>query len=745
MQKDKKMSPKIVTFKYLSIILMGIGVLCFVACDEEYQYTHGNVFGAITDATTGLTIENCNVSVNNGDGEIVDRQMTSVQGTFKTKDLSEGVYTISIEKEDYYTGASKTVLIKPGETTQCDLALSRLPAKLTSDIEELNFGDDESLTSLSLKIVNRYLDDLAWVVESDCQWISAISPDKGILNHGKTETIIVRIDRSKLSGGENKTNIVIKSENGQGGINIGVKAIGAEKEAPVLNITGIRDIDRTTAVFSGEIVKPGIPSYSKRGFSYSLTSMDDTAEEVLAEVNAESTFSFKVSGLTAGKKYYVRAFAINDYSGKVWSANELSFTTIESYPQVRTDDVTNLNLSSGTCELNGFIENAGIPNYTERGFCLSDSGEPSIDAVKYTVAGNGEGAFTSTLSGLSYEKTYRVRAYVVQNGKIFYGSTIVFSTSTTPTSVATTAASSVTHNSAILNGSILKDGNPKYTERGFCYSTSNKTPSITDSKVSVANTTAADFSYHLANLAHNKTYWFRAYAIQNGQAIYGEVASFETTWTETTVFTEQASNIGYYEMTLNGQINAAGIPNYTQKGFCYSLWYETPTLNNSTKVVSSGATEGPFQYHLTNLSPHTTYYYRAYAIQDDITIYGDVKSAKTYSPPQIITSDAYATPDPGMMNISWTVELTGAYGYKGDPECTDFGFVYGPGDNPDAENSYGYTTVQATKIEPFANSQGSFSVVLTQMVGYTKYYYRAYAKTSLGYIYGDVRAFSTQP
>lgn len=724
---------------YGAVIYVAITILCGCSNDiSEIQQPMGSIVGSVSDRTTGEPVSTANVSISPGGSQTV----TGSDGLFTFRNLEEGSYTLTITKENYKQN-SNTVSVRRGDPTPVHLLIERVPAVVTADRELLDFGDNASTNTLSFNIVNPGYIDLAWEIEERCDWITEVKPAKGTLKFGKTEAIVVVIERDLLASGLNEAVIVVRSSNGSSDVK--VTAIGAEKEAPVLNVTDISDIDRATAVFSGEIVKPGIPSYSKRGFSYSLTSMDDSAAELLAEVNEERTFSFKVSGLTAGKTYYVRAFAINDYSGKVWSANELSFTTIESYPQVRTNDVTDLNLSSGTCTLNGFIENVGTPAYTERGFCLSDSGEPSIDKTKFTVAGSGSGTFTSTISGLSNEKTYRVRAYVAQNGKIFYGSTIVFSTFTTSTSVATTGASSVTHNSAILNGSILKDGDPKYTERGFCYSTSNKTPSITDSKVSVANTTAADFSYHLANLAHNKTFWFRAYAIQNGQAKYGEVASFETTWVETTVFTQQASDIEYYEMTLNGQINATGIPSYTQKGFCYSLWNEIPTLNNSTKVVSSGTNEGPFQYHLTNLSPHTTYFYRAFAIQDGITIYGDVKSAKTYSPPQIITSDAWPTPEPGMMNISWTVELTGVYGYKGDPECTDFGFVYGPGDQPNAENSSGYTVVQATKIEPFANSQGYFSVVLKEMVGYTKYYYRAYAKTPFGYIYGEVRAFSTQP
>lgn len=742
----KQMKPKFFIIPYfLPFILIVIGLALPVSCNEEYQYSHGNIFGTISDATTGLPIANCSITVSNSEGSIDNGQKTDSLGTYKTKDLSEGIYTISVEKEEYYSGATKTVQVKASESTRCDIMLSRLPAKITVDPEEVDFGSNESGTFKSFMIVNRYLDDLEWVVEHKCEWIVSVAPNKGTLSHGKTETIGITVDRNKLASGENKTNITVKSPSGQGGVNITVKAIGAEKEPPLLNVTGVSDIDKSTAILKAEIVKPGIPAYSRRGFTCSLAAGDNNATELSAEVNDNTSFSYSVSGLTPGKKYYVRAFAVNESAGKVWSANEVSFTTIESYPQVRTDDISGLNLANGTCTLNGYIEQSGSPAYSERGFCISDNGEPTLDNTKLAVSGNGTGSFSSALSGLVNERTYRVRAYAIQSERIFYGSTVSFSTAITPASVATTGASSVTHNSAVLNGSVLNEGNPKYAERGFCFSTTNKTPTITDSKVAVSNSSSADFSYHLSGLEHNKTFWFRAYAIQNGQPTYGDVSSFETTWAETTILTLSANEIKYYEMTLNGQINVVGVPAYSQKGFCYSMWYEEPTLDNSTKVTVAGTAEGAFKYHLTDLSSHTKYYYRAFAIQDGAVIYGGVKSASTYSPPQIITSDAYATPDEGMMFLSWTIELTGIYGFKGDPECSDFGFVYGPGDNPTAENTYGYTVVQATKVEPFANGQGTFSVVLKEMVGYTKYYYRAYAKTALGYTYGDVKAISTQP
>lgn len=722
------------------VLLLLLFLSLLPSCMDEYHYIHGNISGKISDATTGAEIGHCTIAVTNSDGDIEDKQTTDSNGEYKTKDLNPGTYTISIEKKDYWEGASKTVQVKNEETTRCDIALQRIPATITADTHLLDFGSNASMVLLPIGIVNDYPEPLDWFVgEYSCQWISSIVPDHGTLGHAETATIRVTIDRSKLRSGENKATIVISSKNGQG-VSITLTAIGEDREAPVLNVTGVSKIGMNSATLTGVIVSAGKPAYTHRGFTCSLSSMDNGAEELTAEVNDNPNFSYVLTNLTPGRKYYVRAYAVNSSAGKVWSANEVSFTTTESYSVVRTDNVTNLDLSAGSCQLNGRMEATGNPAYSEKGFCVNETGEPKVSDTKYTVPGSGSGTFSYTLNGLAKEKAYYVSAYAIQNGEILYGETVLLSTSTVRAEVATNGATSVTHQSAILNGTVLNEGSPKYTERGFCYSATRSAPDLTDIRLMVSPSSGKDFSYSLSGLERNKTYWYRAYLIQDGKTIFGQAASFETTWAGTVVLTNAASNITYHEMTLNGSINSVGIPAFTTKGFCYSFYSSDPTLANATVETVPGKTTGPFSCSLKNLHGRTRYYFRAYAIQDGEPTYGEVMYADTYSPPQMITGDSYAHADAGMMNISWTVELYGGYGFIGDPACTEFGFVYGTGDSPTVENTYGYTAVKAN-----VTSDGVFHVTLKEIPGYFKYYYRAYGKSSLGYTYGEVMSFSTQP
>ncbi len=495
------MNPTFCIKHYITpILLLALGVMFGVSCNEEYQYTHGNVYGTVTDATTGLPIENCNVSIVNADESISDRQVSGADGAYKTKDLSEGIYLVSVEKDDYYTETSKKVEVKAGETTQCDIILGRIPARITSDTESLDFGPDVSLSTLSFKIVNKYLDELEWTVEYDCEWILSISPAEGTLPHGRTETIVVKIDRTKLSEGENKTNIVVKSTNGQGGVNITVNATGEYKESPVLNVTSVSDVDMTSAVLSGEVISAGIPAYTQRGFTCSLISKDDEAEELYAELNDNANFTYLVSNLLPGKQYYVRAFAINESAGKVWSSNEISFTTICSMTSVQTLQVTDIDVINGKATFNGVISDAGDPSYSEKGFCYGTCVDPTVSNTKVIVSGTDAGSYSYVCSSLSSNSTYYVRAYAVQYGRVIYGTAVPFSTSTSATVVNTSEATNITTSSATLNGSITKAGSPVYSVKGFCYSDSPN-PTINNTKIDVDGKDTGSFTANIYGLS----------------------------------------------------------------------------------------------------------------------------------------------------------------------------------------------------------------------------------------------------
>jgi uncharacterized repeat protein (TIGR02543 family) len=96
------------------------------------------------------------------------------------------------------------------------------------------------------------------------------------------------------------------------------------------------------------------------------------------------------------------------------------------------------------------------------------------------------------------------------------------------------------------------------------------------------------------------------------------------------VATSIASNVSFTSATLNGIIANNSAETITECGFVYGT-----NLENLLQNVSSSVSNNTFSYTISGLSPYTTYYYKAYATNNNGTAYGEVLSFITGSSGQI--------------------------------------------------------------------------------------------------------------
>ena len=686
----------------------------------------GSIAGSVSDQTTGEPVPTVNVTITPGGKSTV----TGTDGSFSFLNLEQGEYTLTLSKEGYKTG-NRTVTVRPGDPTSAHLLIERIPASLTADKTALDFG--ENLTTMSFTIVNTGYTDLAYKVETGgCEWMSA-DPETDILGYGKTATIVINIDRSILPAGVNEANIVVRSTSGNGNVEIKVTAVN--NAGASVKTVGWENLTSTSVTFVGEIINPGSPEYTERGFVYdtqSTPTVSNCISKLLSSITSNKEYRYNVSDLLPMQTYYARAYIVQNNT--VIYGNTISVTTMGENPDISTSAVTQIGATTAT--FNAQILNAGSPAYTERGFCYSKNGTPTISNNRKTVSGSGTGNFSLNITDLEYPVTYYVRAYLIQKGEVFYGNTVSFSTSQHSTVITTSAVTQIGFSTATFNASISDAGLPAYTERGFCYS-QNGNPTIATNRMKVNGSGTGNYSLQVTGLAYPTTYYVCAYAIQDGVAVYGNTVSFTTEFRTTAVNTSAATNISATSAQLNGTITDVGSPAYTQRGFCYSSSNSMPTIAND-KVNEYASYAGNFNKTISNLSEGTTYYVRAFALQDNQYIYGNTISFTTAALPSVRTDAVTSLKENDMgggFSFGWSATFNATVLSVGSPAYSGRGFVYGTTINP--------TVGSGTNVALTGSGTGKFSTTVTDLSNYKTYYVRAYVKVGSTYIYGESVRFQT--
>lgn len=498
--------------------------MMIVGCSEDVttEETTGNIVGSVVDKSTGEPVPIVSVKLTeNGKTTI-----TGSDGVFEFKDVEPGKYTVKANKEGYNPGEN-TVSVASGGNSECHILIERIPAVITADRNELDFGSNYSTNTMSFNIVNNNYQTLGWKIVNNCGWIDKVEPASGELEYGKTGTIIVKIDRDALADGVNEA-ILVLSTTGNGSTEVKVKATGQAQRLATLNTLKMGDITASTAVFNGEIVDVGYPEYTERGFVYSEQQQpneNNTIQLLTSTVTKDATFSQQAVGLTLGKTYYVRAYARNNV-GIAYSTNQVSFTTSAVSGKVDMVNIDDINLSTHTAVAHAKVTNVGDPAYSERGFVYSNvNTTPTIYNSIVKVDGSGLGTFDAQLTELERESTYYVRAYIKNEAGITYSEqTTSFTTEESLATVTTLEATDIdrTTLSAVLHGNITFAGNPAYTERGFVYSSEYENPTIDDTKVVVTGTGMGEFEARVSGLSGEYKTYVRAYATNSKGTAYGE-------------------------------------------------------------------------------------------------------------------------------------------------------------------------------------------------------------------------------
>ncbi len=408
-----------------------------------------------------------------------------------------------------------------------------------------------------------------------------------------------------------------------------------------ITTTAASTITSNSAVLGGNITSDGGYTIISRGICYASTTASPTlANSSVAVGNGTGSYSTNVSGLTAGTTYYVVAYATNSLGITTYGA-PVSFNTASAIilPTVTSSAASSITSSSAI--LNGNVTADGGANVTSNGFCYSTTNSSPTLTNSTVAVSSGAGAFSSTLSGLTSSSTYYVTAYATNSAGTSYSAPITFTTSSNGLpSITTTIASSITSNSAVLGGNISNDGGYTILSRGICYSSTNTSPTLANSIVTIGNGIGA-YTTTVTGLTAGTTYYVVAYATNNlGITTYGMPVSFIASNSSSiilpSVTSSPATSVTSTSALINGNVTADGGSAVTSRGICYSFRTVNPTLDNPNIVtsVTSGSGTGSFTINITGLLPNTTYVF---------TIYATNSAGTSYSTPISFTTGATTT------------------------------------------------------------------------------------------------------
>jgi len=231
-------------------------------------------------------------------------------------------------------------------------------------------------------------------------------------------------------------------------------------------------------------------------------------------------------------KILVMIFLSVDLMSIISCKEDESVEPVLTAPVLTTVSISGITQTSAVS--GGNVTDDGGAAVTVRGVCWGTSPGPTTGGSK-TTDGAGSGTFASTLTGLTVNTKYFVRAYATNSEGTNYGNEVSFTTNPVVlATLTTTTVSSRTTSSAVSGGTITDDGGGTISARGVCWST-EENPLTTDSKT-IDGADMGIFASNLTGLTPNTTYYVRAYAINEAGVAYGPQISFVTLPSGTIVF-----------------------------------------------------------------------------------------------------------------------------------------------------------------------------------------------------------------
>ncbi len=293
-----------------------------------------------------------------------------------------------------------------------------------------------------------------------------------------------------------------------------------------------------------------------------------------------------------------------------------------------------------------------------------------------------------------------------------------------------------------LSGAISNVGNQSISDHGFVYSETNAIPTLIDTKIAhgaVAETNVAPvkFSDVVQGLKASTNYFARAYAVIASGTVFGPAISFKTSdIIQPGIKTDAVILVFTSTAKLRGVVETKGSYDVSEYGICWSSTNNLPTTADS-KSSKTNLSVYPTIYteDAANLTPNTTYYFRAFAVSNGVTSYGNALTFRTLAitQPSIKTLEAFTS-------STTSVKINGLVEFGGNSDnITEYGICWSQRfSTPTIEHS------KAKILENITVFPKAFSVDIYSLNGNIDLFYRAYIISNGVVTYGDVKTYKME-
>jgi uncharacterized protein (TIGR02145 family) len=313
---------------------------------------------------------------------------------------------------------------------------------------------------------------------------------------------------------------------------------------PVITTTPATYITTIAATSGGNIISNGGAEILTKGVCWGVTINPSTSDIKTEDRVGAAQFVIRLSGLTSGTDYHIRAYATNSV-GTAYGA-DMPFSTLGQSPSSITLPATKISLTGA--KLNGTVNANELSAKVTFEYGLTKSYGSTVTAAQSPVTGNTITIVSADITGLTSGSIYHFRIKSVNSIGTTYGDDTTFSTFHVATSLpvlSTTSVLGITGTTAISGGNITEDGGGDIIEKGVCWSL-NAYPDINVSHTSNGSG-IENFTSKLTGLSVYVTYYVRAYATNSFGTAYGNQNIFST------IFVDLDGNL-YNAVTIGTQV-----------------------------------------------------------------------------------------------------------------------------------------------------------------------------------------------